>query len=132
MKVIFSLSISLILLSNCDRDPNKIYEAVLGEIPISVHVLNAQDQYVSDCCIWLHFEISKNDLRKIIVDFEEQEIKLWKWKSNNPPNMDWWKPDLMEGEILYFERRSTDFEVTEGIYTNDKFNEVYYVNSAGF
>lgn len=26
-------------------------------------------------------------------------------KSNIPPNMNWWHPELMEGEVLYFEKK---------------------------
>ena len=130
-KLFFLIGLTLFGGFSCERSPERLYKVLLGKTPTSVTILHGKDQYFLDCCIWLHFKISEPDLKGILKDFEQQEIKMWKWKSNLPPNMDWWKPEQLGSEVLYFEKASDNYQEGEGIYTSNKFDEVYYVNWAG-
>ncbi len=119
--------ISLLVLNGCSRSPEQIYEAVLGELEESVQVLNAEDQQMLDCCIWLHFRTDSIAFESSFADFTRQSIDYDQW-SLSQDEAPWWKPENLGDIVEYFERTSSDGRLREGVYTNTIRDEVFYVN----
>lgn len=113
---------------SCSRSPNQIFRAIFEEIPDSVIILHGQDQLPLDCCLWLHFTISDIDYKKITRDYIKKELNYKKWTRVLPPEVDWWNPNKFESKGIYLEKTSQNERMIEGIYTNDKNKEIFYVN----
>lgn len=121
------LLILTLFFSSCSRSPNQIFEAIFDEIPESVKIINGQDQLPLDCCLWLHFEISEDDFNLITEDYIEIELDYERW-TGVLPVVDWWNPSKFKEEGIYLERESNDARMIEGVFTNKKRTEVFYVN----
>jgi len=52
--IVFLVLIGLVL--GCDqRSPEGIFVAIFDKKPKSLKLIEGQDQYLFDCCLWLHF-----------------------------------------------------------------------------
>jgi hypothetical protein len=118
---------ALLFSSGCSRQPNDIFKAVFKEVPVSVQMLHGQDQYLTDCCLWLHFRIAKADLKKLMgSDYRPEPADFGKWKGVAPKGIEWWKPELLGDSALYYTKDSG--KELEAMYINVGMTEVYYVN----
>ena len=122
------LGFMILSFGNCSRGPNQLFYDLLGEIPESVILHNSQDILPLDCCIWLHFSISETDYERLFNDYYVQKLDYQKWSSVTPPEVDWWKVEDFGVQGIYLEKISEGGNLIEGVYTNTKRNEVYYVS----
>lgn len=99
-----------------------------SSVPKSVKFYHSQEQYISDCCNWLHFKIDSADLNKVLQDgFQQQKVDFSQWQYMVPPEAkDWWHPETLGDSILYFERGKTKY--LDVIFTTPQMTEVYHVH----
>lgn len=127
MKKIWILILPLFL-GACSRTPKQIFKALFGEVPKSVVIIHGQDQEIFDCCLWLHFKISESDFNKLFNGYSSEKLDYGKWTGVMPYVVTWWHPNTFKEKGIYFERKSEDERLVEGIYTNIEKTEVFYVN----
>lgn len=101
-RYIFLLYLTAVLLLGCTRSPEAIFIAVFDEHPKSLVLIEGQDQYILDCCLWLHFKIEREDLEQILSKgFTSDEVDYTQWNSVSP-QLDWWtqKYSIKQVDIL--------------------------------
>jgi hypothetical protein len=127
----FILPVSLLFIfSSCwDRSPNKIYSALLKNLPNSVQVLHSEDQEFLECCIWLHFKIKKKDLLPILDTLEQEQPNFSAWNRLGAP--DWWNPSRLGNNPSCYTWRHRYKMRSKNFYVNESMTEVYYVDQAG-
>lgn len=119
------LSTLLVACSN----PTELWDLSFHKkVPKSVKFYNAQGQYISDCCNWLHFKIDSLDLNSILQNgFHQQEVDFSQWQNMVPPEAkNWWHPEKLGDSILYFEKETP--QSRDIIFATPKKNEVYHVH----
>lgn len=127
MKKIWIVILVLFLVA-CSRSPKQIFQALFGKVRESVQIIHGQDQEIFDCCLWLHFKISESDFNQLFNDYSPEKLNYGKWSGVTPYGVNWWHPQIFKEEGLYFEHKSEDERLIEGVYTNSKKTEVFYVN----
>ena len=113
----------------CNRSNERIYKAMFYNLPESAIVFHAQDQAILDCCIWLHFKISKTDLLPLLDSCKQENVDFKRWTLAETPK--WWKPENLKGDVKYFTRTVSHGRRSRNFYVNSDYTEVYYVDRAG-
>ncbi len=113
----------------CNRSNERIYKAMFYNLPESAIVFHAQDQAILDCCIWLHFKISKTDLLPLLDSCKQENVDFKRWTLAETPK--WWKPENLKADSKYFTRTVSLGRRSRNFYVNADYTEVYYVDRAG-
>lgn len=124
--------LALLCLLSCNRKPENIFEAIFNKYYTSVKLLHGKDQLPFECCIWLHFSISPEELDKLVFTYNFELINSeeldYKWERVLHPDVNWWNPRKFGQDAFYYEKKSADLRNQEGMFVNLEKTEVYYVN----
>ncbi|MEI6950838.1 hypothetical protein V9K67_26900 [Paraflavisolibacter sp. H34] len=124
----FSYVLCLSLLVGCTSAEDLYNLSFESPVPKSVKFSHSQEQYFSDCCNWLHFEMDSSELNKLLQNgFLRQEVDFSEWQSMVPPEAkDWWHPEQLGDSILYFEKETEN--TRDILFTTPSKHEVYHVH----